>query len=99
MAALTVTFARLYGSASTRRMSQYENERIEITVTVVGSVEQAFAEARAEVEAENARREEAYAEAERERQAIYERERAERLAARLAAQEAATATKATDLPF
>lgn len=96
-----VSYAKLYSSSSIQRVNQFENERLEATATVEnGDVAAAWDEARAEVEAENQRREEAYQEAQRKRreeyQAEQERRRAEREAAR---QRPQTAADGEDLPF
>lgn len=53
-----VTFERLYSDANIKRVSRFENERLGATATVEnGDVAAAWNEVRAEVEAENARRE------------------------------------------
>ncbi len=96
----SVTYGRLYSSASARRVAQFENERLEATATVEnGDVAAAFAEARAEVEQENQRREEAYQEAERKRREEYQAEQERQRAEREAARQKTQAAGIGDLPF
>lgn len=100
----SVSFAKLYSSSSIQRVNQFENERLEATAAVEnGDVAAAWDEARAEVEAENARREAAYQEAEERRREEYQAERARERAEREARRAAYGGTQTTaddgDLAF